>query len=256
MKETIQHIRQTIQENRATEEDWKRWFEDPRKGVVQLCKKEGRRRERERAIKEAWREKVTFEASFKTDDTSYVIGIDEAGRGPLAGPVVTAAVKLPFHYEAFVGMDDSKSLTKEARRTFAEHIRSSGVEYAVHIQPRSVIDEVNIYEATRQSMERALDEMDIDRSIILTDAMPLRRYEATAVTKGDAKSLAIAAASILAKTVRDAYMDELDERYPEYGFAHHAGYGTKEHIRAIEQFGVIDEHRTTFEPIRSLLKGD
>ena len=177
--------------------------------------------------------------------------------GPLAGPVVTAAVILPDECPTLLGLDDSKQLSKTKRDFFADEIKRIAISYAVHIQPPEEIDRLNIYQATKQSMAAAASALDPAPAIILADAMQVDiGIPCESIIKGDAKSLAIAAASILAKTGRDAIMDAYAEEYPEYGFAQHSGYGTKMHLEALRIHGPTPIHRRTFEPVKGILASD
>ena len=178
-----------------------------------------------------------------------VAGVDEVGRGPLAGPVVCAAVILPLDETLRIqGVDDSKKLSPKKREVLAERIRAVARAYAVEEVSAEVIDEMNILQATRLCMKRAVEKLSPTADMVLTDgnmtldlAIPQR-----SIVKGDARVYSIGAASILAKVYRDALMREWGERYPEYGFAHNAGYGTAEHIRAIREVGICPIHRKSF----------
>lgn len=199
--------------------------------------------------------KLAFDDTHRPYRHAYVAGVDEAGRGPLAGPVVTAAVILPEDCEALVGVDDSKAITKEKREQFAKLIKEQAIAYEIHIQSAAAIDEYNIYEATRQSMEQVVQQLLPQPHVVITDAMDISIEQAyVSLPKADAKSLAVGAASILAKTARDQYMDRLHEKYPMYGFRQHAGYGTKVHLEALQQYGPCEEHRQSFEPVKQARK--
>ena len=196
--------------------------------------------------------KIDFDQRYGGQN-AFVAGVDEAGRGPLAGPVVTAAVILPKNCEALVGLNDSKQLTKDKRTAFATLVKEHAISYFIHFQSAQMIDELNIYEATKQSMKTSVESLSIQPDYVLVDAMTLPiTTPQEAIIKGDAKSLAIAAASILAKTARDEYMEQLDKEFPMYGFAQHAGYGTKQHLEALETYGPTIHHRKSFEPIKSM----
>ena len=180
-------------------------------------------------------------------------GVDEAGRGPLAGPVVAAACIIDIDIP---GINDSKKLTPVQRRHLFERLTSEEkVIYGVGIVDHTVIDEINILQATIRAMIEALDNLSTTPNFALVDGMaiPHPTIENEQVIKGDAKSLSIAAASIIAKETRDRIMCEYHERWPEYGFDKHKGYGTLKHRQAIEEFGPCPIHRTTFEPIRSMV---
>ena len=181
---------------------------------------------------------LNLEQEYARKGFSAVAGVDEAGRGPLAGPVVCAAVILPLEEEKrIVGIDDSKKLSARKREILAEEIKKTARAYAIEEVGEDVIDEINILQATRLCMKRAVENLRPNADMVLTDgnmtldiSLPQR-----SIVKGDALVASIGAASILAKTYRDALMRKYDELYPEYGFARNAGYGTKEHIEAIGQ---------------------
>lgn len=241
----------------GAETEWQPWMddlrEDGRKSVQAALKSWQRKKSQSDTLWQVHNDKMRFDDSFKRKPGERVCGIDEAGRGPLAGPVVTAAVILPEDCDALIGVDDSKKIPAAKRRQLAELIKQQAVSYAIHIQPPEKIDELNIYQATKQSMTRAALSLNPAPDIILADAMALDAgIRCESIIKGDAKSLSIAAASILAKTARDAIMDEYAELFPAYGFEKHSGYGTKDHVAALEQFGPCAIHRQTFEPVKSM----
>ena len=182
-------------------------------------------------------------------------GVDEAGRGPLAGPVCAAAVILDPK-RPIEGLADSKKLSAKKREALAPLIREGALAWAIAWAEPEEIDRVNILRATMNAMRRAVEGLQVAPDCVWVDGnrLPDLPYPAEAIVKGDAKVPAISAASILAKTARDAKMREYAERYPEYSFERHAGYGTKEHVAALEQFGPTPIHRKTFEPVKSLLR--
>lgn len=187
-------------------------------------------------------EKQALEDGFKV-----VCGIDEAGRGPLCGPVCAAAVILPYGLE-IEGINDSKKLSEKKREELYDVITSSAVAYGVAMTDAETIDEINILQATFLAMRNAVASLCVKPDIALIDGnqKPGLDIEQRTVVKGDAKSVSIAAASILAKVTRDRYMKELDKKYPQYFFAKHKGYGTKLHYEMIEKNGICPEHRKTF----------
>lgn len=192
-----------------------------------------------------------FEKELNANGINYIAGVDEVGRGPLVGPVVTACVVLPKDYY-IEGLTDSKKLTKKQREKFFDIISKDALGIGIGIKSEKVIDEVNIYEATKLAMYEAIDNCKKKVKIehVLIDAMKLDLdIPSTSIIKGDFKSITISAASIIAKVTRDRMMDELDLIYPMYGFKDNAGYGTKKHIEAIKEYGIIDEHRKTFKPV-------
>lgn len=193
----------------------------------------------------------------------FIAGVDEAGRGPLAGPVVAAAVvfeREPLGTgDAFAGLTDSKALTEKKRDGFFEQLISCSFAHTAFavIEPEE-IDRINILQATWKAMAAALSGLDRLPDLALVDGNPVRGLpcNSQSIVKGDAQSLSIAAASIIAKVTRDRMMYELDAQHPEYGFARHKGYGTKAHIEAIHQHGPLDCHRKTFRPISELNQGE
>ncbi len=195
------------------------------------------------------------EKEFYSTSCKLIVGVDEAGRGPLAGPVFAAAALFaPGFADELI--DDSKKLTAKKREALFDVIKEKALAYGIASVSADDIDKYNIYEATKICMKKAIEQIGIDYDLIITDAMPLyvKGKKVIAMIKGDAQCLNVAAASILAKVSRDRYMDELDKQYPEYGFAKHKGYGTKAHIDAIMKYGPIDHiHRKTFAPIKFLI---
>ena len=178
----------------------------------------------------------------------YVCGIDEAGRGPLAGPVVVASVILPKD-SMIEGVNDSKKVTESRREKLYDIILDEAISYGIGIIHQEEIDEINILQATKKGLHEAVQKMDIKPNVILVDALTgidTLGIPYKSIIKGDAKSYSIAAASIIAKVTRDRIMREWDKIYPEYGFAGHKGYGTAKHIEAIKKYGLTPIHRKTF----------
>jgi ribonuclease HII len=199
-----------------------------------------------------------FEAHLGRRGWRLVAGCDEAGRGALIGPVYAAAVILD-PAQRIRGVDDSKKLTPEARASLDSEIRSRAVAYQVVAVPASQVDQLNVYQASRRAMIRALEALVPAPDFVLTDAMRLAGWGDAidfpiphrSIVHGDARSASIAAASILAKVARDAHMVELDRRYPEYQLAKNKGYGTPEHLESLAQYGPCPEHRKTFQPVKT-----
>ncbi len=187
-------------------------------------------------------EKELIKEGFKT-----VCGIDEAGRGPLAGPVCAAAVILPVDCE-IEGLNDSKKLTEKKREALFDVVKEKALAYSIVMVDEKVIDEINILQATLLAMRKSVDELEIKPDAALVDGnqKPGLEIEERTVVKGDAQSMSIAAASILAKVSRDRFMLELDEKYPQYQFKKHKGYGTKLHYECLTEYGVSPVHRLTF----------
>ena len=188
-----------------------------------------------------------IEDELKLRGIGAICGVDEAGRGPLAGPVCAAAVILPEHLQ-IPGLNDSKKLSDKKRRELFPIIREQAIAYGIAFASVEEIDEINILQATFLAMERAVEQLNGQADFALIDGNrePKLDIESMAVVKGDSRSASIAAASILAKVTRDDYMEELASRYPQYGFEVHKGYGTKRHYQAIEQFGMCPAHRRSF----------
>ncbi|MFD1928720.1 ribonuclease HII [Sporosarcina siberiensis] len=250
---TIKEITEQLQSAKEPEPWMAELSEDSRAGVKAALNRWQRQYDKNELIKNAHITKIAFDRSFVRSEEELVAGVDEAGRGPLAGPVVTAAVILPADTRELIGLDDSKAITKQNRERFAEIIKRIAIDYSVHIQPATTIDAMNIYAATRDSMEQAVNELTVSPHFVIVDAMSLTISCPTAsVIKGDAKSLVVAAASILAKTERDAIMDDLHNEFPMYHFINNAGYGTAKHLEALEEFGPCEHHRRSFEPIKSM----
>ena len=198
-----------------------------------------------------------YENDLKKKGYKYIAGLDEAGRGPLYGPVVAACCVLPDNF-VLEGLTDSKQLTEKRREKYFPIIKENAIAYAVGIVDEKEIDEINIYEASRKAMLKALEEVrkQINVDYVITDAMPLNiDIPSLPIIKGDAKSITIAAASVLAKVTRDHMMEEVDLKYPMYGFKKHKGYPTKAHIEALERYGVIDGYRKTYGPVKKVLEG-
>lgn len=179
----------------------------------------------------------------------YIGGVDEVGRGPLVGPVVAACCVLPenFHLE---GLTDSKKLSEKKRDYFFEEIKKQAISYGIGIVSEKRIDEINIYEATKEAMIQAISNCSVQPDYVLTDAMKLDLdVPVRPIIKGDLRSITISAASVLAKVTRDRMMRELDLKYPMYDFKNNVGYPTKKHLEAIEQYGILPEHRRSYGPV-------
>lgn len=181
-------------------------------------------------------------------NNELVMGIDEAGRGPLCGPLVVGACVLPLGYEN-EEINDSKKLTEKKREKLFEVIKKDALWWDVEIVEPKVIDELNILEATRTAMNKLSNKYEVSK--VLTDAVKIPNELNVPIIKGDAKSISIAAASILAKVTRDTIMYELDKKYPEYELAKHKGYPTKRHIELIEKYGVFDIYRFSYGPVKN-----
>lgn len=197
-----------------------------------------------------------YEKECYQKNYTLIGGVDEVGRGPLVGPVVAACCVLSkdFYLE---GLTDSKKLSEKKRNLFFEYIKKYAIAYGIGVVSPERIDEINIYNASKEAMIKAIKEVQkqIPLEIVLVDAMPLDLdIPSISIIHGDALSISIAAASVLAKVTRDQMMYELDEKYPMYGFGNHKGYPTKKHIEALEKYGLIDGYRKTYGPVKKIME--
>ncbi|GAE33934.1 ribonuclease HII [Halalkalibacter akibai] len=224
---------------------------DRRKGVQKLLQRYEAHREKMKMLEEMHVEMTKYELKLRSQGFHLIAGIDEVGRGPLAGPVVAAAVILPNDFK-LLGLTDSKKLSKEKREAFAKIIKEQATAYSIQMIHADKIDEINIYESTKLAMTKAVHELNkVDH--LLLDAINLDLdIPQTSLIKGDQKSITIAAASVLAKVTRDQYMTEIELEFPGYGFHQHVGYGTKEHLQAVSRLGITREHRKSFRPIKEM----
>lgn len=198
-----------------------------------------------------------YENELYNSGINFIGGVDEVGRGPLIGDVVAACVVLPRDF-VLDGLTDSKKLSEKKRDAFYNYIINNCVAYGIGYVHADEIDKINIYEASRKAMMESISivRKKINLEHVLVDAMPLPDLDinSTSIIKGDAKSISIAAASVVAKVTRDRMMYELDKIYPMYGFASHKGYPTKKHIEAINKYGLIDGYRKTYGPVKKVLE--
>ena len=197
-----------------------------------------------------------YENNLYAQNIKYIGGVDEVGRGPLIGPVVASCVVLPKDF-ILEGLTDSKKLSEKKREKFYDYIIEHALAYGIGIVSPEIIDEVNIYEASKLAMYEAINQVrkQLPLEHVLVDAMPLDLdISSTSIIKGDAKSISIAAASVVAKVTRDRMMYELDEKYPEYGFSKHKGYPTKLHVQKLKEFGLIEGYRKTYGPVKEILE--
>ena len=190
-----------------------------------------------------------YENELYEKGINLIGGIDEVGRGPLIGPVVTACVILPKDY-VLEGLTDSKKLSEKKREKFYDILMKDAISIGIGIVDEKEIDKVNIYQATKEAMKDAVDNMKVKPEHILVDAMPLELdIPTTSIIKGDAKSITIAAASVIAKVTRDRMLYELDKIYPMYDLKHNKGYPTKKHLEAISEYGITKYHRLSYAPV-------
>jgi ribonuclease HII len=226
---------------------------DNRKGVIHLLTRWEKKIELEKQALEKFLEMNHYENKYRSSGKEWIAGVDEVGRGPLAGPVVAAAVILPNDFY-LSGIDDSKKLSEKKRDEYFQVIKEKAIAIGIGVIETEVIDSINIYEATKKAMNIAIYGLNRHPDVLLIDAMKLHTpYLEESIIKGDAKSISIAAASIVAKVTRDRMMKEYASKYPEYQFQNNMGYGTKDHIEAIEKFGITPIHRKSFSPIKELL---
>ena len=199
-----------------------------------------------------------YEHEIYKQGFKYIGGVDEVGRGPLIGPVVTSCVVLPKDFK-LDGLTDSKKLSEKKRNEYYDYIINNCVIYAIGMCTPEEIDKLNIYQASRVAMIRAINEVkkQIPLDYILSDAMPMEiDIPVMDIVKGDAKSISIAAASVVAKVTRDRMMYELDKKYPQYGFKNHKGYPTRKHYDALNKYGLIEDYRKTYGPVIKIMKGE
>ena len=195
-----------------------------------------------------------FENELYSAGFDLIAGVDEAGRGSLVGPMTVAAVILPKNLY-LPKLNDSKKISAHIREILYEQIILTAESYSVVEVSAAEIDEFNIYQATLRGMQRAVESLSVKPEFVLTDAMKLNLENSRSIIHGDALSASIAAASIIAKVTRDRMADKWHEKYPEYGFDHNRGYGTKSHIEAIKKYGFTPLHRKSFNPVKSMLAG-
>ena len=226
---------------------------DSRVAVKKLLQAYHKRVEKAALERERFHKMLSYERNYYEEGAKLIAGVDEAGRGPLAGPLVIAAVVMP--QEFFIsGLNDSKQISASKRDKLYDEILQKALSVSVNIVSISNIDELNIYRATQQGMAEVLLHLDKQPDVALIDAMPVEAGDIKTVSlvHGDALSASIAAASIIAKVTRDRIMEKLDALYPAYKFVNNKGYGSKDHMQAIDQDGVTEWHRRSYEPVKSL----
>ena len=251
---TIKEIKEELAKIRELESPFfKEFGKDSRSGVQKEIEK------RKKAIQAEMDENLRLEAMLRYEKELYVqgikliAGVDEVGRGPLAGPVVSAAVILPQNCK-IKGLNDSKKIPKKKHEDIFQAVKEKALAIGIGVMDNHVIDQVNIYEATKLAMKEAIAQLQLKPEHLLIDAMELDLpISQTSIIKGDANSLSIAAASIVAKVTRDKIMANYDQEFPGYDFSQNAGYGTAKHLEGIAKLGITPIHRTSFEPIKSLV---
>ena len=226
--------------------------QDSRSGVIQAIAKQKREIQKRIDEDERLEGMLAYEKECYARGMELIAGVDEVGRGPLAGPVVAAAVILPKGCK-ISGLNDSKKIPKSKHKEIYEAVLQNAIAIGIGVKDNHVIDQVNIYEATKLAMMEAIGQLEPQPQHLLIDAMRLDLpIPQTSIIKGDANSLSIAAASIVAKVTRDQMMEEFDKEYPGYDFAKNAGYGTAKHLAGLVQLGVTPIHRRSFEPVKSM----
>ena len=250
-KQSISEIKTLFLEDRITETDIALLKNDTRKGVQLLITTYEKNKLKKQAQEMAFYEMCTYERNAKAAGKQLIAGIDEAGRGPLAGPVVAAAVILPEDF-MLLGLNDSKQISESKRDEFYDIIKENAVSFGISIMDSRTIDRVNIFEATKLAMKDALSKLYPQADHVLIDAVRLDNLTCSSepIIKGDAKSVSIAAASILAKVTRDRLMKKIHEEYPIYDFQSNMGYGTKFHLDKLKEFGISPYHRKSFAPVK------
>lgn len=249
-KKSIAVLKQLFEREMINDEWLEELKADERKGVQQLIKNYERKKQQAQALDEKFIEMSFFEQKNYAEGSEYIAGVDEAGRGPLAGPVVAAAVILPKSFK-LPGLDDSKRLSEATRNMFFDTIKKEALSYGISIIDNQKIDQINIFEATKQAMYDALGQLKPAPDHVLIDAVNLPRlsYTFEVLTKGDQKSITIAAASVLAKVTRDRIMRNIHNEYPVYDFISNMGYGTKHHMEMLMQYGATPYHRRSYAPV-------
>ncbi|EFG54963.1 ribonuclease HII [Lactobacillus amylolyticus] len=250
---TIKEIKALLNSGQVSSDELEQLKSDSRSGVQKLLASYQQKQEKLAKKKSAFLERFTYEKKF-WQKGQIVAGVDEVGRGPLAGPVVTAAVIIDDHFD-LLDVNDSKKLSPQKRLALYPKILSEAISVAVGVKSPQVIDQINIYEADRQAMAEAVLDLDQKPDALLVDAMnvPVDLPQVKLI-KGDAKSNSIAAASIVAKVFRDKLMDDYAKIYPQYDFPDNAGYGTAKHLAALKKYGPTPIHRKTFAPVSDFFK--
>lgn len=252
---TINEIKEIFKTNNLTLEQISQLRQDQRVGVQQIVKKYESQQAELKMQKKRFLKMSTIERKLWQAKNHFVAGVDEAGRGPLAGPVVAAAVILPQDFQ-LIGINDSKKLKAEELQQYYSFIKQQCIGYRISVVDHHFIDETNILTATKKAMSDALLNLKPQPTYALIDAVTLENIHIPTDTmiKGDEKSISIAAASILAKVSRDKIMQQMHEKYPAYNFHEHKGYGTKKHLQRLENHGVSPIHRQSFAPVKKFIK--
>lgn len=254
MKRTIKEIKELLTTITEPNDPFiKECIEDERKGVQTALKQWFKQREAQQVLVERSKQMNRYEEQAIAQGYQFIAGIDEVGRGPLAGPVVAAAVILDQN-RPILGLDDSKKLSLAKRTALYGEIKEKAIAIGIGIVEAAEIDRYNILQATKMAMNQAVNKLQVPADFLLIDAVPLQNgLPSEVIIKGDMNSNSIAAASIIAKVYRDNLMEKYDKLYPNYGFSKNAGYGTKEHLQALETQGVTPIHRKSFSPVNKFI---
>lgn len=250
-KLSIKEIKDLLENSKVNEEVEITLSQDTRSGVHKLLEQYRKRRQRQQLLQEQWDTMSSNERHLRNQGYSFIAGMDEVGRGPLAGPVVAAAVILPENFY-LPGLNDSKKITPQWREDFYQEIIAKAVDYSICFADSEFIDKVNIYQATQKVMRDCIKELNRKPDICLVDGLKVKglEVEQLPLVGGDGKSISIAAASIVAKVTRDRWMAEASVKYPEYRFHQNAGYGTAEHLEALGKYGPCPLHRKSFGGVK------
>ncbi|WP_461181073.1 ribonuclease HII [Virgibacillus kimchii] len=251
---TISQIKQWMEKEELKEEEIAKLKKDPRKGIQLLVHQYEKKKQKEIELEKRFSQMCQYENTGYENGCRYIAGTDEAGRGPLAGPIVAAAVILPSNWK-LPGLNDSKQLNEKIREAYYSTIKKEAISYGISIVSNERIDELNIYEAVKLAMRDAINQLDPAPDYVLIDAVHLTDLpcRSQSIVKGDEKSVSIAAASILAKVTRDRLMQQIHHEYPVYDFKSNMGYGTKHHLKSMREHGITPYHRKSFAPVRDLV---
>ena len=248
---TIKEIKKKCENQTVNDKMIEKLAADSRKGVKKIAKKYRKIKKEKLRLQEKWNKMNEIASNLRKDGYEIICGIDEAGRGPLAGPVVASAVLLdPFN--KIIGLDDSKKLSESKREQLFKEIKEKAIAVGIGIVDNKIIDKINIQQASFKAMKKALNKLSFESDYLLVDGnqkIPNINIAQRAVIDGDEKVNSIAAASIIAKVTRDNIIKKYGEKYPEYGFENNKGYGTKEHIKALKTHGPTPIHRFSYSVV-------
>ncbi len=250
-KQTIAQLKQLYAKGKFNDQLVEQLKLDERKGVQALVKRYATERQKRQEMEAAFLQMCTYENKLYEHGYHWIAGVDEAGRGPLAGPVVAAAVILPSDFK-LLGLNDSKKLSDATRKRYFSMIKERAISYSVAVIHNDEIDRINIFEATKKAMSKALNQLDRVPDYALIDAVELKGlpFRSKSLVKGDEKSISIAASSIIAKVTRDEMMKAIHHKYPVYDFKTNMGYGTKQHVDKLARYGPSPFHRHSFGPVK------